>query len=450
VQGAIKFYSLPIHNLLNNTFFSNLELFFHSLIAQLVLLLQINPLNHYVLLKIFINSLFVVLVYVFLKLNKISKLVSAIGAMFLLYITSGANLPYIWHLIPFNFGLIFSVIAMCFMKMDKFLLSCLAVLFTLLFYPPLFLFSGTAFIVYLIPKSSKLDPKVFQKILKIYLPIAVLVLLLGLILAFIFTSATSSYLASRVWFETFVGDLLPRYYVYNVIVWPVLVLVFFGIYEVFKRNKIIFYQFLLGCLMWFAYSLTTRRFFIEFERVAVFTAVLCVIISTYGIEIIIQLANKFFKNKNLSLCFVTFGQILIILSLFVCIPFYTQNENWKKLVFLQPATGQKAYPKAPANNYLTQDDLQIFKNIKDKKFLSIPWKGTVVGVATGNYPALTKEGTFSVGNSVILANFVRGDCQAKQKLAKNNKLDYIYLYPFDCQGFEKISESQEGLILYEF
>lgn len=443
VQGAINYHSLPIHNLLTGKLFQNLELFFHSLVAQLMLLLSLDPLLQYTLLTIFINSLFVVLVYVFLKLCGISKLSSAIASMLLLYITSGANMPYIWHLIPFNSGLIFSVLAMCFMVMDKFRIAVLANIIAILFYPPLFLFSVVAFLAYTIPKIKGLSKENFRKIFFVFLPIVFSVLFAVIIFCFIFFNKTSMYLVSRVWFETFVGQMLPRYALDGVVLWPILILAILGVYGVFKKNKIIFYQFLLGCSMWFAYSLSTQRFFIEFERIAVFTAVLGVIISAYGVEIIIN----YFKKKKI--IYLKYLYLLIFIIFFACIPFYTQNENWRKLLFLHPVSGKMAHPKAPANNYLTQNDLEIFKNIKNRKFLSLPWKGTVIGVATGNFPAVTKEGTISVGNASILTNFIYNDCQGKQKLAKSNKLDYIYLYSFECPDFKKITESQEGLILYK-
>ena len=131
------------------------------------------------------------------------------------------------------------------------------------------------------------------------------------------------------------------------------------------------------------------------------------------------------------------------------LPFYTQTEIWKNLVLVSQANGDVYFPKSPANNYLTPDDLSIFKDIKNKKFLSIPWTGTVIGVATDNYPGISKEGNISMGNEADAYLFLNSDCVGKTEIAKKYAVDYIYIYSFDCPGFKKIDESSEGFVLYK-
>ncbi|MCH7640634.1 hypothetical protein IID22_00325, partial [Patescibacteria group bacterium] len=75
IQDSLSSHSLPTSNPLvpNNSPFINLELPFHSFLAGIVLLLQLNPLTHYTALIIFSGLLTVVLAYVFLRQNYVNK-----------------------------------------------------------------------------------------------------------------------------------------------------------------------------------------------------------------------------------------------------------------------------------------------------------------------------------------------------------------------------------------
>ena len=201
----------------------------------------------------------------------------------------------------------------------------------------------------------------------------------------------------------------------------------------------VFFCVILGVIFWIFYSFTINRFVIEYERVVFFISILITIISGFGLN--------WLEKRARILKFVEIGAIVLFL-LFV--PLYTQRENWKMLILANTSNGTVSYPKAPANTYLTNDDLIIFGNIKNKRFLSIPWKGTVLGVATGNYPLVSKEGNMFTGQEIIYKNFLDSDCSVKKNMAKNMNLDYVYTNTFECSSFEKVSESSEGLVLYKF
>ena len=138
----------------------------------------------------------------------------------------------------------------------------------------------------------------------------------------------------------------------------------------------------------------------------------------------------------------------IILILFFILSFsYTQLNNWQDLK-LHTLDGREISPAAPANIYLHEDDLRLFENIHKKRFLSLPWKGLVIGVATRNYPLDTKPATIT-NKKLSYVTFMRLNCEEKGYIAKQYNIDYIYSPKFDCNSFELKGVSAEGLNLYE-
>jgi len=431
IKGSINSHSLPLLNTLNNKFFLNLELFFHSLIAEIMLILGLDPLLQYTFLSIFFNTLIILLIYLFLRLNNISKLASAISSLLALYITCGANLPGLWHLIPLNSGILFFLLGLCFMQIKDIKTTIVSFILASLFYPPLIPFYFIGLLVFLFPKI-KISKK--QLLLIFIIPVTYVLLMVSPL------AKTTSYILSRIFFISLVAPSIPQFHFYNVIPIPAIFLAILGLYFIYKNKKWVLLSELVLCFVfWFFYSFGTGRFFAEYERVVIFASIIVVIISGFGFK---QLEQKYTKNFKII-------EILVLIGFLILIPIYTKGENWKKLVSVYPVNGAVFYPKSPANNYLTQSDLRIFKDIKSKKFLSIPWKGTVIGVATDNYPVLTKEGTISIGSANILNDFLKGNCVDKTKLVKKYRLDYIYVYKFNCPEFEKIDESQEGFVLYK-
>lgn len=446
VKGAIDNHSLPFKNILDNSFFPNLELFFHSFIAEIILLLGLNPLLHYTILSIFLNTLIIILAYLFLRINNISKLTAGVCSLLMLYITCGANLPGLWHLIPFNLGIMLFLVSICFMEFNDIKMAITSVVLASLFYPPLIPFYSIGLLVFLLCRIKKTKENLFKIIYRgllfFVVPISFIILILSLFAGLL------NYIFSKIFFVSFMAPFIPQLGFYNIIPMPAFLLAILGLYFICKNKKwILLSEFILGAIFWFFYSFTVYRFFVEYERVVVLTSIIIVIISGFGLK----QAEEYFKIKSKDRKFKIFQliEILVLFAFLFLVPVYTRGENWKRIISINPANGAMFYPKSPANNYLVADDLRIFKDIKSKRFLSLPWKGTVIGVATGNYPVLTKEGTISLGSNKILNDFMIANCKDKKNIAKRFNLEYIYIHEFDCSEFQKLDKSQEGLVLYK-
>ena len=447
IQGATGNHSLPVKNVLNNTFFPNLELFFHSLIAELMLILGFSPLLQYTALSIFINALIILSVYLFLRISGISKLTSGVSSLFLLYITSGATLPGLWHLIPFNLGILFFILSLCFMNFQDRKLVFLSVILASLFYPPLIPFYFMGLAVFLLSTARTPPKQLFKNVFKYLFLFLLISLIVYIALVFSPLEKYVKYILSRIFFISFTYPFLPQLNFYDIIPWPAIILAIFGVYYIYKNKKwVLLSELILGAVYWILYTQSTYRFFAEYERISIFTSILAVVISGFGFFLIGNYIKSKFKTHGYKWFIAV--ELLIFIIFVLMVPSYTSLGSWKKNTAINPSTGLVIYPKSPANTYLTQEDIKIFQGIEEKKFLSIPWKGTVIGVATNNYPVLTKQGTISIGSDYILNDFLKADCKNKIQIANKLRLDYIYLYSFNCPEFKKISESSGGLILY--
>ncbi len=425
MKSSIASHGLPTVNPLGTGPFLNLELFTHSFLAELALLLGLDPVTGYALLSIAINALIILLAYLFLRLCKLSSPSSALAALSMLYITAGANLPGIWHLIPITLGIVFIFMGFCFIALEDFWMSAAALFAASLFYPLLFPFYGLALGIAFYPKHKK------------YV-IAGITAAVSLFLVALFFPA-GHFIISKLFYIPILGDFIPRLNPFYIIPWPVIILAALALPWLYRNKKWLFFQIILGILYWLCYALAKQRVFLDYERVVFFTSLLACLAAGFGLEKV---------KEHVSPKIFTWAGMGILVLFFVAIPFYTNHAPWEKLEVVNRLDGSVLAPKPPANNYLTQDDLHIFSTIKHKKFLSLPWKGTVIGVATDNYPAVTKEGTVSIGSTGTPEAFWQADCATKKAYAAQEKIEYVYLPAFDCPGFEKLAESSEGLVLY--
>ena len=448
INSSIDSHHLPLNSAFNSNFFINLGIFSHSFLAELMVLFGFNPLLHYTVLSIVINTLVIVLAYTLLRVHAVSKISSAVAVLSMLYITSGVNLPGVWNLLPVTFGVLFCLLIFCFISFNDSKMVFLSFIMASLFYGLLIPFYGLATAVFLLSQLYKNKEAIF-KIAGCGAAFLFLVVPVGLILLILSPFGwIVEYLIGKLFYVPLSGSFIPQLNVFYIIPIPIMLLAIIGLPFILRNKRWLSATLMIGCLYWATYFFISYRIIIEFERVVFFTSITISLIAGFGLDRVLWYMSL--KFKYLEPMIFRYGGGLVIALFLLLIPFYTNHNNWSKLISIDSANGAQGVPRAPANNYLTEDDMRIFKDIKHKRFLSVPWKGTVMGVATGNYPLVVKAGTIYFGFDSDVDLFLQSDCKSKNQMAQAKNLDYIYLYGFNCPGFQKMDESREGFILYKF
>lgn len=491
--------------------FLNFELAFHSFLSEIILLLQLDAITDYTKITIITGLFIIILIFLFLRVNNIGSFSAATAGLAALYITNGANLPGLWNLLPLTMGILSLFLGLIFLSINKIRMSLLTGLLTLLFYPPLVIFYTIALFLVILKNQtissirkrryildyviilffssffflSIVYPSFMAALasaneshanvlalLAVYLVLAllavylsdvnveksrfkkifygaVLMILLDIIYFFVFFPDSRHMIenaSGALYYPTFTVGFIPEYAPWHVLPLPVLILALLGIYRLFKNYSWFVMCIVAGLLFWLIYSLNNTRLIIEYQRDVFITSLLMIAAFGFGLNYIVNHLQKlkiFTSNKLL-----VGLQIGVLLLFMLAIPRYTTREEWKNLTLKNINTSQVFWPAAPANQYLEQDDLRIFKNIHNKNFLSPPWKGTVIGVATDNYPLSVKPGTITL-NSKLYSKFQKFDCEEKHSISKDMNIDLVYSLKFNCPHFEFVDESAEGLVLYE-
>ncbi|MBR9706052.1 hypothetical protein GOV14_03395 [Candidatus Pacearchaeota archaeon] len=448
IQYSIDSGKLPLVNpLWHEEPFPNLEFAFHSTLAGFFVLLGLNPVIHYSLLAVFFNLIICILVYFILRFNNLSKFVSAFAALSVTYIINGANLPGIWVLIPLTFGILSLLLTLLFMSKKSLKMVLFTSFLTLIFYPPLFIFSFVSVLIYFVisRKNKKSDWKYLYSYLGILVGVTLILSLIALFVKGNLTQ-TSEYIFSRIFYPTFTRESIPDFSILNIIPLPILALAIFGIIKSAYKKIWLVGPVIVGTIYWIAYSKVFWRIIIEYERVVFATCVLIVLFSGIGMHYLIVNLNAFDSLRKYK-----FAQIfkILVLVLFLISAFsYTQRDNWMNLKLYSKTSERVFSPASPANRYLTENDLELFKNIKQKRFLSVAWKGLTIGVATKNYPLFTKPSTIT-NRYLDYGKFLSSSCINRTLQAQKFKIDYVYSHQIDCNGFNFVNKSREGLYLYE-
>ncbi len=452
VSYSIREKALPLVNPLNkNEPFINFLLASHSLFGEVILVFGLNPLTQYVYLAIVNGLLMSVCIFLVLRLLLVRPAFSAISALCVFLITNSGNLPSFWYILPYTASLTFFLFAIAgFVSKSKFV-YLMNLIISLLLYPPIILFIAP----FLLAVSYGKKPNV-ETIKFLALRVAIiLIIAFGLLALAGLRSFSLGEMYDRALYFVIRQSLdtgKVSYQFWNII--PVFLLPFIcvGLYESFiSRKRFIVFPAVVGIIFWIVYEYTRTIFLMEPSRVIVITSALLLIIAGIGMEKTYAKLNtitglsseKFFVYAaKISVCIFFFFWILYLprLGLWHKLPMLVMLENSERLLV----------PAPPVTRYLTQEDLNLFSGYKEKNFISSPWKGLVIGVATQNFPLESKSSTLT--NKILkYQNFMKGDCTYKVSMARKFNISLAYSSPFDCpDNFVLKGNSSEGFNLYEF
>jgi len=427
--------------------FPNIFICFFSLVAEIFLMIAVSPLSAYVFLSVVASLIICLLIFLLLKANGVNSWISLISTLLIPFAVNGSNLPGLWYLIPFTGGVIFFLLSLLGFSLRKHLFSLLLSAVACLLYPPLFVFIVPTIVAYLITTP---ELKIYHKI-KLSL-FGFLVLIIAAIVIIYLQAINANYLfgvlVSSAWRLNLDGGI-PAFIIWNIV--PIFILPFsiVGLFSVIKNKKIfILTPVTIGLSLWAIYSFKDHYFFIDYARVVVLTSFLLIALAGFGLDELL----KIFLNKYPSLFAksdILIGMSLVVYLFFILSLSYTSHDSWRQLSLKVSNFNYSIDPVAPVNHYLTDDDLELFKTISKKRFLSPPWKGLVLGAATDNYPLESKDSIVAV-RFMNYNYFMNSSCEDKVISAQKAKLQYVYSQEFNCDKFAEIGKSSEDLHLYKF
>ncbi len=443
--------ALPLANPLNlDSTFINFLAGFHSLIAEVLLLLSLSPLTYYVWLAIANGFLICLFAYFVLRLSKVSTYASAAAAVGIVFITSSGNLPGIINLLPYDLSLTFFLAGIIGALLQSEIILSFGFAVALILYPPMVMFILPTLIGIFLKTPSHFRNKFFRKTN----PNFALCLIAPLVVFFI-GLARFGY---NELFDRIFSFLLRNNLEHGTIIFepwniiPIFILPFslVGLWIVYKRRvDYLYFPIIIGAALWIIYGFEQYVLIIDHSRVVAITALFVVMVGAFGMDSVFtyildrhpDLADPIMENslKCIVLVFFVFWSM-----------FYSRFGLWDKLVLVvNDSHGTAAYiPSPPVTRYLSEGDVKLFAPYKGKIFISEPWKGLVVGVATGNYPLDSKASTIT-NNILNYFDFMNADCKKKEMMAEKFKIDLAYTAHFSCPTFKEIGESGEGVALYK-
>jgi hypothetical protein len=433
----------------------NLLIPFDSMLAGLFVLLGLSPISDFAILAIIFGILVSASIYVAARCWGIGKFSSAMVFLLIPYITNGANLPGIWFLLPYIASAVPFFIMLACLGKREYMLASIAAFLSLILYPPFVVFIAPAFLiaVFLEYRNHHLErPKALAYFAW---PLAVAIIC-GLVFLLVGSdwSVAFSYIGHALFHRGL--DLgIPSYGIWNVIPMIAFPFIFIGCADIIKRRLFPFVALIVaGLSYWVLYAFYPDVIIIEYPRIVVITSLILLFVAGFGIDWSLSYFNQYmsFAHSPGTVLLVERVAVIIIGLIFIVASFwYPIGQEWKTFnIFEKNGNGTiMIEPSQPLNRYLAPDDLAIWHGISGRNFIAPPWKGLVIGVATGNFPLETKPSTITV-DIMPYESFISADCTEKSVLARRYLISYAYSSLFDCPDFSDLKESSEGLHLYKY
>lgn len=436
VSTTLETGSLPLVNpLWEGERAVNLLAPFYSLISELSLFFGLDPVTGIPVLAIVFGTLVCVSVMMLVRSMGGSLFASLFAGLCIPFIANGSNLPGVWFLLPFAVALVPLLWFLSALSFGSERLALACAFLSVLIYPPSAVFIVPAGIAFIMGAGAGASRRVL-----ILMASLMGATLLGLVVA---VSSGGADVMARVASGLFHANLdggIASYSLLKVIPWPLAPFAFYGLLLAWKReHRHIVAAIAAGLVGWVFYTVYSGVIVIEHPRVVMITSVLLVALSGIGVSKVIE--------RRWGGIPATLSVILVAALLSF---FYPWGTAWRDMTLSLSVGNQKAVvrPAPPVNRYLHPDDLRLFAGISGERFIAQPWKGLVIGSATGNYPLESKASTIT-NRYVLYADFMSTDCAGKTSMAREWSVSYVYSDPFTCDGFIEVGSSSEGFVLYD-
>lgn len=455
VKYTISSHALPVVNPLNHDKpFPDVLFVFPSTISEFFLITGLDPLTNYYILQMLVTFVCLISFYLLLRMYDVNRYISAVTILGFSYITNSGNLPAMWSLLPVSLSLVFLPWIIMSQKQGMKNRTLVYSLISLIIYPPIIIFVLPILAIDLYKNKNK------KHTLKVFL-VGVGSFILIFCVTFFYSGLSLGAVFSKYLIRSNLDPGIPDYFVWNILPVFIVLLSIYGIYLAIRKKYIdLLVPFFVGVIFWSVYLFVNKVFIIEYPRIVLIVSAFLIIFAGIGLESLIKdgldknLLAKI-KIKNIEggrgAVYLCVGIFFVALSL-VSLSTYASQTSWKKLnlkIYDVQGKSHLIMPASPINRYLQSDDLKVFNGLQGINFLSIPWKGLVVGVAAGNFPLESKSSTIS--NQILqYSMFMSMNCEDKVLAAVKYRIQYVYSAPFSCPKFLEIGKSEEGFVLSSY